>query len=142
MSGAFENLESIVSGHMFAGLLSLQTPQRGILISPKQRCGRVDLHVTAHARPPVVARQVGAVVVEPRGQAARPRQRADEMLDRAARHRLTKHAAQPPEVILGEHVLGFTLEQEEADVARPFLLILVLVRRLSEGRGMTNRKNC
>src|SRR5437016_7540844 len=62
VSGAFENLESIVSSHVFAGLLSLQTPQRWILISPKQRCGRVDLHVTAQARPPVVARQVGAVV--------------------------------------------------------------------------------
>src|SRR5437588_11495 len=78
VSGALENLQSKIAIHVLRGALRLQATESWVLIAPQQDswCGHVQ--IGSKTRPPVVSRKIGAVVVESRGETARPCQRADE----------------------------------------------------------------
>src|SRR5207237_2546893 len=91
--------------------------------------------VAAPAVPCMVAREVGAGVVETGGETSGPGERTDEVLDHGRRYATAQHRPQSPMVLLREHALRFALEEEELDVARPRPLVLLL-HRVGHGRGM------
>ena len=63
------------------------------------------------------------------------------MFDDGGRHRAAKHSAQPPVVVLGQHTLGLSFDQEETDVSRSFFLVLIVGGRFSQRDGMSDREH-
>src|SRR5947199_10142757 len=113
-------------------LVRLPASERGVLVAPDElrRRGYV-----AHALQPLPRRaaciQVGAVVVETRGQAARPRHRAYEYFDHSLRPRVwiradPVHRPQPLAVLVRQHPLRLAGLDEQPDVGLACLLVCVL----------------
>src|SRR5205809_4515300 len=106
VSSPLQNLELVLAGDVLGRLFGLASAERGILVSPQQRCRRFHVGIHAQARPWMVAGKVGAVVVETGGEPPGSRQRANEMVDGHGRYRRTQHAAQAPVLVLAEDLLG------------------------------------
>src|SRR5260370_42586532 len=89
VSGAFEHDEPVLAVDVALRRLGPAPAQRGILVAPQQRGRPLDAPDVRQVLPGGgTGTEVGAVIVECRGQTSGARQRAGEMLDQRPGHRL------------------------------------------------------
>src|SRR5229473_4085581 len=145
--GTFQDLEPVVTFHVTCGGFRAAPPEGWILVAPQQRCGHIDGAGVREPLPGSAARaEIGAVVVEGGGQAAGPCDRLREVIDHGLRHGLWigpegEHLPQPAVVVLGQHMLGLALHQEEPDVAGTRFLVFVVAACGCDRCRMSDREH-
>src|SRR2546422_4032166 len=146
MAGAFQHLEPVVAHDVLSRLLRSAPPKGRILVAPQEHSRRRYGPDLGERLPGGTARQVGTVVVERCREAARPAQRAGEVVDHALRHRFrvgtdSEHMPEPPVIVVLQHVLGLALLDEQRNVARARLLVLIVAARGPGGGPRRRRTN-
>src|SRR5215470_5436951 len=130
VAGSREHLQPILSRHVPVRKLGLRAAQRRVLVTPYQLSGDGDRERRRRRPEQGLAAQVGAIVVEPGGEPARPREGPDEpvylSLGDHVRAGGPVHATEAAEVAFGQYFLRLVRLQEQLDIGGPLLLIRVV----------------